>query len=116
MQALFEGSAEAPEASGLGILSGRAQRFSGQVRVPHMGWNQVQAKAGSRLFQGLEDGPWFYFAHSYYVAENAVTAGVCEYSITYSAAIEFRNMFGVQFHPEKSGTAGQVLFKAFLNL
>ncbi len=116
MQALFEGSDEAPGVSGLGIFPGRAQRFPEALRVPHMGWNQVRARADSLLFRDLGSDPWFYFAHSYYVPRAPVTAGECDYSVTYSAAIERGQTFGVQFHPEKSAAAGQALVDAFLRL
>ena len=118
MQALFEGSDEAPDAPGLGLFRGRARRFSSDLRVPHMGWNQLKVKERSRLFARFESTsePWFYFAHSYYVSGSEVTAATCEYSIRYTAAIERKNIFGVQFHPEKSSDAGQLLVSAFLDI
>jgi imidazole glycerol phosphate synthase glutamine amidotransferase subunit len=116
MQALFESSAEAPDARGLGIFPGRVQRFPETNRVPHMGWNQVQANPRSRLFQGFSRDPWFYFAHSYYVPATGVTSGECQYSVTYSAAVEYQNIFGVQFHPEKSAAAGHLLLRRFLEM
>ncbi len=116
MQALFEGSDEAPGIHGLGIFSGRVQRFPGSIRAPHMGWNQVQPRRRARLFRSFPSDPWFYFAHSYYVPETDVTSGACQYSVTYSAAIEKENVFGVQFHPEKSAAAGHLLLRNFLEL
>ena len=118
MQALFEGSDEAPEAKGLGLFPGRAERFRLGLRVPHMGWNQLQVSAASRLFRPFvnKPKPWFYFAHSYYVAESNVSAASCDYSVPYMAAIECKAIFGVQFHPEKSGVAGQQLVSQFLHL
>jgi imidazole glycerol phosphate synthase glutamine amidotransferase subunit len=118
MQALFEGSDEAPEARGLGLFPGRAKRFPEGLRVPHMGWNQLRVKPGSRLFGELagQSDPWFYFAHSYYLPEVGISAASCDYSLTYTAAIEQDNIFGVQFHPEKSAAAGQSLVSAFLRL
>jgi imidazole glycerol phosphate synthase glutamine amidotransferase subunit len=119
MQALFEGSEEAPGVNGLGIFPGRVQRFPPDLRVPHMGWNQVRPIAGTRLFRHFEDepesaDPWFYFAHSYYVPETEVTAGRCTYSLTYAAAVELDNIMGIQFHPEKSSAPGQLLLSSFL--
>jgi len=114
MQALFEGSDEAPEVSGLGIFPGRSVRFPKDVRVPHMGWNQVTRQPSSRLMRVFQDDPWFYFAHSFYLPQNDVTAALCEYSLPYSAAIEHENIFGVQFHPEKSADSGQLLLRGFL--
>jgi imidazole glycerol phosphate synthase glutamine amidotransferase subunit len=116
MQALFEGSDEAPEVDGLGIFPGRVERFPAGLRVPHMGWNRVQPAPGSRLFRHFEDEPWFYFAHSYYVPETAVSAARCTYSLTYAAAVERDNIMGIQFHPEKSAAAGQLLLSSFLAL
>jgi imidazole glycerol phosphate synthase glutamine amidotransferase subunit len=117
MQALFEGSDEAPEAQGLGLFAGRALRFPDGLRVPHMGWNQLKVRPGSRLFapSGAADS-WYYFAHSYYVPEVEANIASCEYSLSYTAAIERGNIFGVQFHPEKSAAAGQALVRAFLTL
>ncbi len=117
MQALFEGSDEAPEARGLGLYPGRAQRFPEGLRVPHMGWNQLEVKSGARLFNKLPSShPWVYFAHSYYVPDSDVSSASCEYGLRYAAAVEQDNIFGVQFHPEKSGLAGQLLIRAFLDL
>jgi imidazole glycerol phosphate synthase glutamine amidotransferase subunit len=114
MQALFEGSEEAPEVKGLGIFPGRSVRFPSTVRVPHMGWNQVSRQCGSRLMAQFQDDPWFYFAHSFYIPRNGSTAALCEYAVPYSAAIEHENIFGVQFHPEKSAGSGQLLLRGFL--
>jgi imidazole glycerol phosphate synthase glutamine amidotransferase subunit len=114
MQALFEGSDEAPEVKGLGIFPGRSARFPNSVRVPHMGWNQVSRQQSSKLMAMFQEDPWFYFAHSFYVPQNDATAAVCEYALPYSAAIERENIFGVQFHPEKSADSGQLLLKGFL--
>jgi imidazole glycerol phosphate synthase glutamine amidotransferase subunit len=116
MQALFEGSDEAPEVAGLSIFPGRVARFATGLRVPHMGWNQVRPVPGSRLFRHFEDEPWFYFAHSYYVPATAMDAARCTYSVTYSAAVERDNIMGIQFHPEKSSAGGQLLLSSFLAL
>ena len=114
MQALFEGSDEAPEVKGLGIFPGRSARFPNSVRVPHMGWNQVSRQQSSKLMAMFQEDPWFYFAHSFYVPQYDATSAVCEYALPYSAAIERENIFGVQFHPEKSADSGQLLLKGFL--
>ena len=118
MQALFEKSAEAPEAEGLGIFPGAVERFPAELRVPHMGWNQIVPKDGSRLFVQQPGGgsSWFYFAHSYFVPQSDVSVASCTYGLTYTAAMERENVFGVQFHPEKSADAGQALVRAFLDL
>lgn len=120
MHALFEGSDEAPESAGLGIFPGMVRRFPEQMpqglKVPHMGWNQIGLAPSSRLFANMAAGPFVYFAHSYYLprdaaadqpsAARAVTAAVADYGGEFVAAIESRNIFGTQFHPEKSGNLG----------
>ena len=116
MQALFETSEEAPEQRGLGVFPGRVVRFRGDTRVPHMGWNQLEPRAGARLFAGLPAAPYVYFAHSYYVPEMEHAAAVCDYGVRYTAAVEHGNIFGVQFHPEKSGAEGLKLVGNFVNL
>jgi len=113
LQALFETSAEAPEIAGLGILRGRIERFPATERVPHMGWNLVAAKAGSRLVRNAEH---FYFAHSFFAPVVEATSATCRYSCDFTAALEAGNIFGVQFHPEKSGPAGLDIIQRFAEL
>lgn len=113
LQALFERSPEAPEAAGLSIFPGTVERFTTEARVPHMGWNTVHAVRPSRLLQGE---PHLYFAHSYYVPVCPQTAATCEYTLPYTAILEERNIFGVQFHPEKSGPAGIEIVRRFISL
>lgn len=84
--------------------------------LPHMGWNQVYAKAGNRLFQGIEDGAYFYFVHSYAMPVNAYTIARCDYGEPFTAAVQKDNFYGVQFHPERSGRAGAQLLKNFLEM
>ncbi len=117
MQALFERSAEAPDASGLGLFSGSVERFAPGIRAPHMGWNELELCGSPVLLRGLGDRPYVYFAHSYYVPAQAAgqrAAALVKYHITYAAAVEGGNVFGVQFHPEKSGAAGQRILANFL--
>jgi imidazole glycerol phosphate synthase glutamine amidotransferase subunit len=114
MQALFEGSDEAPEERGLGIFAGRVVRFPAGARVPHMGWNRVEARGASRLLEGAGPCPYVYFAHSYYVPEMESAAATCTYGIRYTAALERGNIFGVQFHPEKSGDVGLGIVRNFV--
>jgi imidazole glycerol phosphate synthase glutamine amidotransferase subunit len=116
MQALFESSEEAPEVRGLGIYPGTVQRFAAGLRVPHMGWNNLEIRQESRLLQGLGASPFVYFAHGYYVPVTPMTAAKCTYSVPYSAAIEDGNIFGVQFHPEKSSAVGLGIVRNFVNL
>ena len=117
MQALFERSEEAPGLCGLGLFSGEVKRFPVKARVPHMGWNTLVLGAGpSRLLAGLGENPYVYFAHSYYVPKTSVTAAVCNYTLPYTAALEQGNVFGVQFHPEKSGPLGIQIVRNFIEL
>lgn len=119
MHALFEDSEEAPDQSGLSIFKGSVKKFdTGEFgageRVPHMGWNTLSPVGNPRLLTGLGPEPYVYFAHSYYVPETPVTAATCTYMLPYTAAVEHRNIFGVQFHPEKSGPVGLQLIRNFL--
>ena len=114
MQALFPASEEAPEVQGLGLYEGTVQRFPLEARVPHMGWNELEVKPESKLLEGLGPRPFVYFAHSYYVPENPRAGATCTYELKYTAAIESKNVYGVQFHPEKSGDLGQKIVKNFL--
>jgi len=84
--------------------------------LPHMGWNRVYPKAGNRLFNGIEDGSWFYFVHSYAMPVNAFTIAQCQYGEAFTAAVQKDNFYGVQFHPERSGAAGAQLLKNFLEM
>jgi imidazole glycerol phosphate synthase glutamine amidotransferase subunit len=116
LQALFESSEEAPEASGLALYPGMVRRFPAAARVPHMGWNQLDACVGSRLLAGLHPGAFVYFAHSYYAPPVPATMATCTYEIPYTAVLEDANTFGVQFHPEKSGPAGLRIVRNFVEL
>lgn len=113
LQALFESSAEAPEETGLGIFPGRIERFSGAMRVPHMGWNTVTPGKSGQL---LTAPAHYYFANSFYAPVTNVTSAICSYSCEFTAAVEAANVFGVQFHPEKSGAAGLELLRRFAAL
>jgi glutamine amidotransferase len=115
LQALFTSSEEAPEERGLGIFEGTVARFQGRERIPHMGWNQVQPIRETRLLQGASDSPFLYFAHSYYCPVVAATAAICDYIVPYTAVLEQGNVFGVQFHPEKSGEIGQNIVRNFID-
>ena len=114
MQALFETSAEAPDVRGLGIYSGTVERFPLDARVPHMGWNELEVKDGSKLIHSLNARPYVYFAHSYYVPDNPLASATCTYGTKYTAALESGNVQGVQFHPEKSGAVGLQIVRNFL--
>jgi imidazole glycerol phosphate synthase glutamine amidotransferase subunit len=121
LQALFQKSEEAPDLQGLQILPGTVRVLTGAVKLPHMGWDQLQAKAGSRLLEGVDSGAYFYFAHSYGVPscgdEPALETRVtCSYGGEFVAITEKENIFAVQFHPEKSGEAGQRVLQNFLRI
>jgi len=114
MQALFESSEEAPEVRGLGLYPGAVLRFPAPARVPHMGWNQLEARPESRLLRGIAPNSYVYFAHSYYVPVVPQAAAVCTYGLRYTAALEADHVAGVQFHPEKSGAVGLAIVRNFL--
>jgi imidazole glycerol-phosphate synthase subunit HisH len=116
MQLLFEASEEGPVADGVGVVPGKIRRLTGPVKIPHIGWDEVTVRPGSRLFAGLGDGTRFYFVHSYAPeADGEAVAAVCDYGGRFAAAVEHGNLFGTQFHPEKSGAAGLTLLANFVN-
>jgi len=116
LQALFEVSEEAPEARGLGLFAGTVRRFPSDARVPHMGWNELEVKPGSRLVRNLPGRPFVYFAHSYYVPVDPRAAATCNYAAPYTAVLEADTVFGVQFHPEKSGPVGLKIVRNFVEM
>jgi imidazole glycerol phosphate synthase glutamine amidotransferase subunit len=114
LQALFESSEEAPDQRGLAIFPGAIRRFPALARVPHMGWNQIEPVQESKLLGNLAAQPHLYFAHSYYAPITTATTAVCNYSVPYTAILESNNIYGVQFHPEKSGPLGLAIIKNFI--
>ena len=114
LQGLFQTSEEAPGERGLGLFHGEIRRFPADSRVPHMGWNEIQPRNGARLLRNLPAHPYLYFAHSYYAPVVDATAATCEYSVEYTAVLETNNIFGVQFHPEKSGPIGLGIVRNFV--
>jgi len=116
LQCLFEASEESPGSRGLGIFEGSVKRFAGEARIPHMGWNSVEARRPCRLLAGLGEEPFTYFAHSYYAPVTGATAATCTYIQPYTAILEEQNLYAVQFHPEKSGAAGLRVVQNFLQL
>jgi len=114
MQWLYAGSSEAPGQRGLGHFAESCARFpDGEDKVPHVGWNSLTVKSGSRLLAGIED-EHVYFTHSYRAPVTADTAATTLYIEPFSAAVERGNVMGVQFHPEKSGEAGLKILRNFL--
>jgi len=116
LQALFEASEEAPEVRGLGVYPGSVRRFPAGARVPHMGWNELAVRRESKLVRNLPALPFVYFAHSYYIPENERASATCTYEVPYTAVLECGNVYGVQFHPEKSGPVGLQIVRNFLEL
>jgi glutamine amidotransferase len=116
LQCLFEASEESPGSRGLGVFEGSVRRFSGPARIPHMGWNSLEATKPARLLKNLEDGAFAYFAHSYYAPVVDATAAACTYMHPYTALLERDNLHAVQFHPEKSGPVGLRVMQNFLEL
>jgi imidazole glycerol phosphate synthase glutamine amidotransferase subunit len=115
LQALYEASEEAPEASGLGLLPGRVSRFEGVFKVPHVGWSQLEIRSRSGLFKGVADGSFVYFCHSYYGPATKDSSAVTHYGQTFAAGVEIKNIWAVQFHPEKSGEVGLKVLGNFLS-
>ncbi|MBC7927520.1 MAG: imidazole glycerol phosphate synthase subunit HisH [Bryobacteraceae bacterium] len=117
MQGLFERSEEAPDVEGLGIYQGEAKRFSRDARVPHMGWNTLTpVRTGHLVDHPVQQETYVYFAHSYYVPVVPQTSATCTYTVPYTAVLECGNVYGVQFHPEKSGSAGMDIVRRFVEL
>ncbi|MGH9515091.1 MAG: imidazole glycerol phosphate synthase subunit HisH [Terriglobales bacterium] len=117
MQWMLASSEEAPDVHGLALWPGECSRFPANVKSPHVGWNSLHIRnRGSRLLSDVAPGSYVYFTHSYRVPILASTSAECEYGGSFSAVVEKDNLFGVQFHPEKSGTAGLAILKNFYDL
>ena len=138
MQALYEGSDEAPEHAGFGVFPGRVTALPRTVRLPHMGWNQLQSVREGKLLRGISEKSWFYFAHTFAapaageaggsggrvlemrpansppVEQAAGTAALCTHGRPFVAVAESGNVLAVQFHPEKSGRAGMCVLRRFI--
>lgn len=114
MQWMLEGSSEAPDVPGLGVVHASCDRFeSDDLKVPHVGWNQIAKVRNARLLEGIESGSFVYYSHSYRAPLTSETAAITDYCGAYSAVIERDNLFGVQFHPEKSGAVGMRVLRNF---
>ena len=127
LQVLFEESEEYGPVPGLGILPGKVVKFidgssdtrkGPQIKIPHMGWNQIKVKKNAPLFAGVGDSPYFYFVHSYYVVpeDPEIVATVTHYGIEFVSGIQHKNIYAFQFHPEKSQTLGLSILERFSNL
>lgn len=117
LQWLFEGSTEAPERDGLSLMAGRCTRLASAppLKVPHVGWNALAFPRPSRLFEGIADGSQVYFTHSYAAPITGDAVAVTTHGVPFASAVERGRVFGVQFHPEKSGDIGLLVLKNFLN-
>ena len=116
MQWMFGGSDEAPATAGLGVLEGQCERFPANVKSPHVGWNSIEIDPSSRLFRGVPSNSFVYFTHSFRAPVTENTVACCEYGGKFAAAAERNQMFGVQFHPEKSGEVGVKILENFCAL
>jgi len=117
LQLFFTESEEGP-GRGLSLLEGKSVRLKGSVKVPHMGWNTLQLVKKSRFFEGIKDNSYVYFVHSHYPipADRDILAAETEYGTKFPSAIVSKNIFGTQFHPEKSGEIGLKILKNFANV
>jgi glutamine amidotransferase len=116
LQWMFEGSSEAPDLKGLSAFPGRCIRFSGAVKSPHVGWDSIATNRESRVLAGIPSGSYLYFTHSYRAPLCNDTVATCSYEAPFTAVVERGNLFGVQFHPEKSGDVGMQILENFCAL
>ena len=117
---MFERSEESPGVEGLGILRGSVVRIPSDMglKVPHIGWNDLQLPGKGRLFAGIDPGVYVYFVHSYYLQaeEESIITATTEYGVNIHASVEKDNVFACQFHPEKSSGAGRKILQNFVNI
>ena len=117
LQLLFEESDETPGVKGLGVLPGKIKAIPPKkgFKIPHMGWNSIQIKEGARLFQGIPQDAYVYFVHSYYAkCDQQYVVSYTNYGVKVPSCVEFRNVYGMQFHPEKSGEKGLEMLERFI--
>jgi imidazole glycerol-phosphate synthase subunit HisH len=113
MQWLFEGSEECSEVAGAGFFPGKCRQFPLSVKSPHVGWNSLTVQASSRLLRGVAPDSFVYYTHSFHAPVVAAMVAGTEYGLHFAGAVEQDNIFGVQFHPEKSGDVGLSILKNF---
>lgn len=116
MQLLFESSEEGP-AKGLGLVKGNVVRLPDSGKIPHMGWNRLNVTKPNGILEGIGDGSWCYFVHSYYPqTDESIVAARTEYGVIFPSVIEAESLIGTQFHPEKSGNIGSALLRNFARI
>ncbi len=116
LQLLYEGSEEAPDAPGLGLIPGKVRRLRDVFKIPHIGWSQVEVRKADGLLAGVEDGGFFYFCHSYSAPDGPDCVGATEYGQRFASVVERGSISAVQFHPEKSGEVGLRVLRNFLEV
>lgn len=120
LQLLFESSEESPGVEGLGVLKGKVLRLPGKsgLKIPHIGWNDLRFPNSGRLFQGIQEGAYVYFVHSYYLKaeEESIVTATTEYGACVHASVEQGNVFACQFHPEKSSDVGMQILRNFVGV
>ncbi len=118
MQLLFEQSEENPGVQGLSVLKGTVKRFLFDIKVPHLGWNVLNQKKETVLWNSIPKDSYFYFAHSYYISpdDKDIVIGESDYNGAYPVAVQYKNVMGLQFHPEKSQKNGLQILQNFVNL
>ncbi len=120
LQLIFEESDETPGVKGLALLKGKIRKMPPKdgMKIPHMGWNSIEIRPNSRLFAGIDNQSYVYFVHSYYLEaeDERVVAATTEYTTHIHAAVEYKNIYACQFHPEKSSDIGLQILKNFANL
>lgn len=120
LQLLFESSEESPGVEGLGVLKGKVLRLPGGsgLKIPHIGWNDLRFPNSGRLFQGIQEGAYVYFVHSYYLKaeEESIVTATTEYGACVHASVEQGNVFACQFHPEKSSDVGMQILRNFVGV
>jgi glutamine amidotransferase len=118
MQVLFESSEEAPGIAGMGVLKGTVPRFTGDIKIPHMGWNNIKIVKETEILRGIDNSEYFYFVHSYYCSpeDKGIVATTTPYGGEFVSSVQKDNIFACQFHPEKSQRVGLQLLQNFVNL
>ena len=116
MEMFFEKSEEGHE-KGLSVIDGEVIELPSSMKIPHMGWNNLEIKKPGKILEGIDDGSWVYFVHSFLVkpSSNDVITAESDYGIKVPAVVEKSNFFGTQFHPEKSGKIGSIMIQNFLD-